>query len=449
MGNISPIKRNFSALSSRVPQRSLPQALQPAHGRLAPSPTGFLHIGNAVSLLAAWLDARATGGSIDLRIEDIDTQRVKPGYDTGIIEDLRWLGIDWDSKVQYQSRRHDEYTQAIEALRTLMIGQVRDFALANAAQSSGLGWYVTFSLNDSVDRACGDSAYADRTYDDSTHAGGTFVKSSNTHASTCSSNFNNGCNNDDICPLVYPCFCSRAQIRAASAPNEGDGVVVYPGTCRALSERERKQRLAHGARHSWRLAMPRGVRVCWEDAVFGWQSVDLARDFGDVIVRRSDGLDAYQFAVSYDDMAADVNRVVRGRDLLASTAVQCWIRVALALLSEHFGGVPQRSLATGSAETPMAFSSIDLLRPTHFAHIPLIVNASHVRLAKRDTALELRQLRERGVSAEQVLGWCAWVLGLTDTARPADLQSVLDMFSWGSLASCHEDVVFDPSVFDL
>lgn len=438
MGNISPIKRNFSALSSRVPQRSLPQALQPtlqpAHGRLAPSPTGFLHIGNAVSLLAAWLDARAAGGSIDLRIEDIDTQRVKPGYDTGIIEDLCWLGIDWDGKVQYQACRHDEYTQVIETLRTLTVGQVRDFALANATQSSRLGWYVTFSTGESTDSTRIDGAHSDGTRINSTCIGST--------------------DNDDTCPLVYPCFCSRAQIRAASAPNEGDGVVVYPGTCRMLSEQERARRLARGDRHSWRIAVPRGVRVCWEDGVFGRRSVDLARELGDVIVRRSDGLDAYQFAVSYDDMVAGVNRVVRGRDLLASTAVQCWIRVALALQSAHFGGVLQSTAAPGSASTAfstsaVASSSFDFLQSTHFAHIPLIVNADHVRLAKRDAALELRQLRERGVSAEQVLGWCAWALGLVDSARSVDLQSLLDMFSWEPLTSRHEDVVFDPSVFDL
>lgn len=425
LGTISPIKRNFSALSSRVSQRSLQRSLQPTlqtiHGRLAPSPTGFLHIGNAVSLLAAWLDVRAAGGSIDLRIEDIDTQRVKPGYDTSIIEDLRWLGIDWDGEVQYQTRHHELYTSAIEALRMLTVEQVRDFALANATQSSGLGWYVTFSPSDSAgsvsesgNELCSDSPFI-----------------------------------DDTCPLVYPCFCSRAQIRAASAPNEGDGVVVYPGTCRMLSEQERARRLARGDRHSWRIAVPRGVRVCWEDSVFGRRSVDLARELGDVIVRRSDGLDAYQFAVSYDDMVAGVNRVVRGRDLLASTAVQCWIRVVLALLSEHFGGVQQRAVVTGPNETALAFPSVDFLQSTHFAHIPLIVNADHVRLAKRDAALELRELRARGVRAEQVVGWCAWALGLVDSAQSVDLQSLLDMFSWEPLTSRHEDVVFDPSVFDL
>lgn len=429
VGNISPIKRNFPALSSRVPQRSLQPTLQTIHGRLAPSPTGFLHIGNAVSLLAAWLDARAAGGSIDLRIEDIDTQRVKPGYDTSIIEDLRWLGIDWDGEVQYQTRHHELYTSAIEALRMLTVEQVRDFALANATQSSGLGWYVTFSTGESTDSTRIDGTHSDGTRINSTCIGST--------------------DNDDTCPLVYPCFCSRAQIRAASAPNEGDGVVVYPGTCRMLSEQERARRLARGDRHSWRIAVPRGVRVCWEDAVFGRRSVDLVRELGDVIVRRSDGLDAYQFAVSYDDMVAGVNRVVRGRDLLASTAVQCWIRVALALLSEHFGGVQQRAVVTGPNETTLAFPSVDFLQSTHFAHIPLIVNADHVRLAKRDAALELRELRARGVRAEQVVGWCAWALGLTDTVQPADLQSLMDMFSWEPLTSRHEDVVFDPSVFDL
>ena len=135
-----------------------------------------MHLGNAYAALAAWLGARAKGGRVLLRIEDIDAPRVVKDADRWIMDDLAWLGLDWDGEPVYQSQRLDAYEEALRRLR---------------------------------ERG-----------------------------------------------LVYPCFCSRADIRAASAPNEGDGFLIYPGTCRRLPAAERESRVARGDRHSWRLAVP-------------------------------------------------------------------------------------------------------------------------------------------------------------------------------------------------
>ena len=234
----------------------------PVTGRLAPSPTGRMHLGNAYAALAAWLGARAAGGRVLLRIEDIDAPRVVKDADRWIMDDLTWLGLDWDGDAVYQSQRLDAYEEALRRLREM------------TWDGDALGCDPT---------RCGEGSAA--------------------------------------YPLIYPCFCSRADIRAASAPNEGDGFLIYPGTCRRLPESERRERIARGNRHSWRIAVPdanapESERVMrFDDRVFGPQRFDLPRQLGDVVVRRSDGLFAYQLAVSVDDMAMGVTQIVRGREL--------------------------------------------------------------------------------------------------------------------------------------
>ena len=184
--------------------------------------------------------------------------------------------VDWDGEPVYQSRRLDIYEQALRALQGI---DLRDAA--------------AFGGRDGVD--------------------GT-----------------------ETTALIYPCFCSRADIRAASAPQEGDRFVMYPGTCRrALAEHPRQveQRLANGDRHSLRIAMPvagdaRAV-VTVHDRVFGNCRFDLPRDLGDTVVRRADGLFAYQLVVTVDDLLMGVDDIVRGRDLLRSAALQLYIRERL------------------------------------------------------------------------------------------------------------------------
>ena len=349
----------------------------PVTGRLAPSPTGRMHLGNAYAALAAWLGVRATGGRVLLRIEDIDAPRVVKDADRWIMDDLAWLGLDWDGETVYQSQRLDAYEEALRRLR-----------------EQG---------------------------------------------------------------LVYPCFCSRADIRAASAPNEGDGFLIYPGTCRRLPAAERESRVARGDRHSWRLAVPDAYAdpdpascaapdpdtsvmsehadsdisrvdraacdapteglprvVCFDDRVFGPQRFDLPRQLGDVVVRRSDGLFAYQLAVSVDDMAMGVTQIVRGRDLLRSTAIQLYVRRCL-----------------GAADMP------------EFAHLPLIDAADGRRMAKRLNSLDLGAMREHGDDPRAVVGYCAWLLRLLGEPRPMTPQELLPLFSWEAVAADTADRVVD------
>jgi len=191
--------------------------------------------------------------------------------------------------------------------------------------------------------------------------------------------------------LVYPCFCSRRELAVASAPH-GPADAPYPGTCRALTDGERAQRIAEGRRPALRVALPdRALSIT--DRLCGVVSQQLAADVGDIIVRRSDGLYAYQLAVVVDDAADGVSHVVRGDDLLSSTPRQ----VALQQLL----GLP----------TPA------------YAHVPLVLGLDGERLAKRHGAVSLLELRERGVTSQRLIGLLAGLSGIGDggPARPAEL----------------------------
>ena len=154
--------------------------------------------------------------------------------------------------------------------------------------------------------------------------------------------------------------------------------------------------------------------VCFDDRVFGPQRFDLPRQLGDVVVRRSDGLFAYQLAVSVDDMAMGVTQIVRGRDLLRSTAIQLYVRRCL-----------------GSADMP------------EFAHLPLIDAADGRRMAKRLNSLDLGAMRERGDDPRAVVGYCAWLLRLLGEPRPMTPQELLPLFSWEAVAADTADRVAD------
>ena len=339
-----------------------------------------MHIGNTTAMLAAWLDSKAHGRRMTLRIEDIDTPRVLPDADRWIMDDLHWLGMDWDGEPVYQSRRLDLYERALRALTDLTLA--------------------------------------------------------------------------DGTPLIYPCFCSRADIRAASAPQEGDGFQIYPGTCRRLAAERPdlvRERLARGERHSLRIALPETTRVTFSDRVFGACSYDASREIGDCVIRRSDGLFGYQFVVTVDDLTGGIDSIVRGRDLLRSTALQAWIRDRLIhaglARTDDGGQAEDRSrtgdgAAAGSAAEPSAIEP----SPAHpaYAHIPLVDNAAGRRLAKRERSLDMGALRLRGVAAEQVVGYCAWLLRLTPTPEPCRAQDLLTDFDWEPLHASHEDRAIDP-----
>jgi glutamyl-tRNA synthetase len=291
-------------------------------GRYAPSPTGPLHLGNARTALLSWLAARAGGGAYVLRVEDLDGPRVRAGLEARILDELRWLGLDWDegpdvggpSAPYRQSERLPSYAAALERLRA---------------------------------------------------AG-----------------------------LVYPCFCSRAEIAAASQAPHGpaDEGPRYPGTCAALSPAEVARRSA-SRRPAWRFRVPPG-NVAFDDAVHGRVALDVAEAVGDFVVARADGVPAYQLAVVVDDAAMAITEVVRGDDLLSSTARQLLLYRALEL------------------------------SPPRFGHVPLVVGEDGARLAKRHGALSLGELRARGAHPGAVVALLAELSGLPAGRRAAPRELV-------------------------
>lgn len=294
-------------------------------GRFAPTPSGRMHLGNLLSALLAWLDVRSAGGKLVLRIEDLDTQRTSRSFAVQLMDDLRWLGLDWDEgglePAYMQSRRTACYEEAFRAL-----------------EKKG---------------------------------------------------------------LVYPCYCTRTQRMAASAPHREDGAVVYSGRCFHLTEAERESLERQGRRPAWRVRCP-DFDVTLEDGNCGTYTENLARDCGDFIVRRSDGVFAYQLAVVVDDALMGVNHVVRGRDLLCSAPRQAWLHRVLGY------------------------------EPPEFFHTPLLLAPDGRRLAKRDHDLDMEALRER-YAPEELAGLLAWYAGLLDRQEKVPAKELIPRFSWAKV----------------
>lgn len=268
-------------------------------GRLAPSPTGLLHIGHARTFWIAAQRASEGQGTLILRNEDLDPQRSRPEFAQAMIEDLRWLGIQWTEgpdcggpNAPYsQSERRGHYLDAWRRLRD----------------------------------------------------GGS----------------------------IYPCTCSRKDLaQAATAPNDTDDEPIYPGNCR---ERTDATAFADPRGVNWRFRVPDGEEVKFADLNLGPQSYTAGRDFGDFLVWRRDDVPAYQLAVVVDDAAMAITEVVRGADLLKSTARQLLLVRALG------------------------YPTLD------YFHCDLVRDAAGIRLAKRHDALSIRQLREKGITPAQVL----------------------------------------------
>ena len=197
--------------------------------------------------------------------------------------------------------------------------------------------------------------------------------------------------------LVYPCFCTRAELHAASAPHREDGQVVYAGTCRKLTAAEIAEKAKCRA-PALRLRVPEET---WgfTDGHMGPYSENLARDCGDFLLRRSDGMFAYQLAVVVDDAAMGVTEVVRGADLLSSTPRQL-------LLYRLLG-----------------------LTPPEFYHFPLLLDSGGRRLSKRDGSLGLEALRSR-YTPEEIIGRLAFLAGLNPAAAPCRPEDLLAEFDW-------------------
>ena len=198
--------------------------------------------------------------------------------------------------------------------------------------------------------------------------------------------------------LVYPCFCTRAELHTASAPHLSDGRVIYTGTCKKLTAQEIKSKTRKPA---VRVAVP-DIKISFIDGVIGKYTEDLTTECGDFIIKRSDGVYAYQLAVTVDDALMGVNEVVRGHDLIGSTARQIW-------LHELFG-----------------------FKPPKFYHMPLLVAHDGRRLSKRDKDLDLGVIRQH-MKPEKLIGILAYTCGLIDKKEDISLYELIKIFSWDKI----------------
>lgn len=347
---------------------AVPDLSRPVRGRLAPSPTGHIHLGNAASFLMAWLCARAAGGQMVLRMEDIDPDRSRPEFAADMIRDLLWLGLDWDEG--------PEFSDLPDLRPDLLLDPRPDGASAPVANPP-CGACATPGAHRMPGRGGPHGPY--------------------------SQNERLALYADALARLereghVYPCFCTRKELRLlASAPHAGECGPAYPGTCRKLGPEDRARRLAEGRRPAMRVRC-NDTMVAFTDRIAGPQRMSLAECGGDFAVRRSDGVFAYQLAVVVDDIAMGITQVVRGDDILASTPRQIWLYHLLGAT------VPE------------------------YVHVPLLLDHEGERLAKRHGSLAVTALREAGVSPRAIVGYLAWRLGLRDApglAAPRELAGAL------------------------
>ena len=288
-------------------------------GRLAPSPTGYLHVGHARTFWTAWQRAREAGGALAMRMEDLDPERSKQIYADAAMEDLRWLGIRWQE------------------------GPDRGGPFAPYVQSKRKSLYLA-AWRKLLRRG-----------------------------------------------YLFPCRCSRKDLEGAlSAPHERagqqagklealDDEPVYPGTCRHLQGHAPQLpgptsvEIESPDGINWRFRVPDGAVIEFDDLNLGRQRFVAGEDFGDFVVWRRDGVPSYQLACVVDDAAMRITEVVRGADLLKSTARQILLNQALGF------------------DDPAWF------------HCRLVVDHNGRRLAKRHDALSLRALRQRGLTPMKIL----------------------------------------------
>jgi len=268
----------------------------PYRGRLAPSPTGYLHVGHARTFWMAQERAVVRSGALVLRNDDLDGARCAPGFVEAMIEDMRWFGFRWQEGPDVggphgpynQNERYSFYRDALQKLKD---------------------------------------------------AG-----------------------------AIYPCVCTRKDLQSAvRAPHEEDSEPIYPGTCRALAPEQ-----IAGRKFSWRFRVPDGETISFVDGNLGPQQFTAGKDFGDFLAWRNDDVPSYQLACVVDDAAMGITEVVRGADLLLSTARQL-----------------------------LLYRALQFAAPVFF-HCPLVRDAQGVRLAKRHDALSLRQLRQEGHTPESI-----------------------------------------------
>jgi glutamyl-tRNA synthetase len=361
-------------------------------GRIAPSPTGYLHVGHARTFWTAFERARAACGVLVMRMEDLDPERSRAEYAEAALEDLRWLGIEWQEgpgrmDAQIAPQMDAQMDAQIGSLTGSQIGPQMDGPYASYAQSGRRAIYL-----DAWRRLRrGGFLFPCRCSRKDLEAALSAPHESNSPAGR-------GGVQSDV--LSHPCDKNKSVARMGHPANMErpasiemdplDDEPVYPGTCRAAAGRlesncssaeDQAARPIEGAGgaieepgcFNWRFRVPDGEVIEFEDGNLGPQRFVAGVDFGDFVVWRRDGVPSYQLACVADDAAMKMTEVVRGEDLRKSTARQILLYRALGL------------------DTPDWF------------HCRLAVDANGRRLAKRSDALSLRALRERGVSPAEIL----------------------------------------------
>lgn len=307
--------------------------------RFAPSPTGRMHLGNLWIAFLNWLWTRQRRGKIILRMEDIDQDRCRKEYEEGILEDLSWMGLDFDEGPEgiysygpaVQSRRYDIYDSILSAM-----------------EKKG---------------------------------------------------------------HIYPCYCSRSRIhQVLSAPHEGEARPVYDGRCRNLTPEERESMTKNPC---WRVRMEESA-ISFTDLFYGTITRTLKAGADDFVVRRADGLVAYQLAVSIDDGEMGITHVFRGNDLLDSTPGQAWLIQKLGYQVPAYG------------------------------HLPLLVDTRGIRLSKRQKGITVRELRNRGLRPEDLIGLLLHLAGGLPELRPVSLKEALEDFPFEKLTALQKKHIVLP-----
>ena len=285
-------------------------------GRFAPSPTGYIHLGNVWIALLSYISTRQQKGTYIVRMEDIDLQRSKRELGEALLDDLEWLGFEWDEgpriggseSTYWQSERQEYYANILECL-----------ALEK---------------------------------------------------------------------LIYPCFCNRARLQSiASAPHVGEVVHRYDGHCRHIDEKEVKI-LSAEKDPSLRLSID-SCDIEFTDRWQGVQHIHLEGELDDYVLRRGDGMYAYNLAVVLDDIAMGITEVIRGDDLLDTTGQQIYLYKTL-----------QQCLHSKNIKVPS------------YGHAPLLIDSEGHRLSKRQKSITIRELRDNQWSANRIIGELAIAGGL-------------------------------------
>ncbi len=300
--------------------------------RLAPSPSSKIHLGNALSFLLTWGFARKYGGTLRLRLDDLDERCKNSLLKKQVIDDLRWLEIDWDGPVHHQCERDNIYEDYYREL----------------------------------------------------------VRANNT----------------------YPCFCSRADLNAASAPHRSDTISIYSGKCKSLSQEEISSLSAKRA-YATRLRILPDTKIDFTDLICGKFEQDLNLECGDFIIRRSDGVFAYHLTSVVDDIEMGITHVIRGNDLLSTTPKHIYLNKLLYNVDNSI----------------------------HYAHHPLLVDRCGRRLAKRDNDKTIEEMAQCGATPASIRGQVASLLSLIDYPFELKVDEFIDLLDFGALGKCDREIV--------